>query len=424
MTTEFLFDQYVIPTYRRFPLTIVRGEGAKVWDETGKEYLDFGAGVAVCALGHAHPAITEALTTQAGKLIHCSNLYWSKPQGELAKYLAESVVEASGKSFFCNSGAEATEGLIKLARKFGQHTPNTLGTSRYEMITFEKSFHGRTLGGISAGAQAKIKAGFEPLVPGFKHVPLNDIEALRGAISQKTAAILLEPVQGEGGIWPAKTEFLLQTAEICKEHDLLLMLDEVQCGLGRAGHMCAWKSIVDEDEIQPDAVAWAKGLGGGFPIGAIWASSRELENEVRVCDLLGPGTHGSTFGGSPLACSVALAVLKEISENDLAGNANGLGGLILTKARELDLPFVREVRGLGLMIGFEIDAEAIASLPACEKSGDPPSLFVINELTRNGLLTVPAGPDVVRWLPPLNITKEDVEKAFDIFASTLKKLAE
>jgi len=376
-----LYDKYVMPTYGRYPLAFVRGKGARAWDAEGKEYLDFGGGIAVNVLGHA--ALAEMLAKQANILVHTSNLYYTEPQGLLAKKLVE-LVGVPGKCFFCNSGAEANEALYKLARKFGHDT------GRYEVITFFNSFHGRTLAGISATGQEKVKKGFEPMVDGFRHVPFNDLDAVTKAVGPKTAAILLEPIQGESGIQPAKPEFLRGLRKLCDEKNLLLMYDEVQCGVGRTGEFCGWKTIAPD--VVPDAMSWAKGLAGGFPIGAIWARQPYQ-------DVLGPGTHASTFGGTPLACAVALSVLDEVVK--LLPNARDVGRYFMEKLRKLP---VKEVRGIGLMIGVEL---AVESKP------------VIAKLTERGLLAVPAGTHVVRFLPPLNITRADVDEAVEKFQGAL-----
>jgi len=379
-----LFEQYVMPTYGRYPLAFVRGQGARVWDADGKEYLDFGGGIAVNVLGHSHPAITAALTQQSQVLIHTSNLYYTAPQGLLAKNLVE-LVGSAGKCFFCNSGGEANEALFKLARKFG--------AGRYEILTFHNSFHGRTLAGISATGQEKVKKGFEPLVDGFRHVPFNDLDAVAKAIGPKTAAILLEPIQGEGGIEPARPDFLRGLRRLCDERGLLLMFDEVQCGIGRTGDFCGWKSIAPD--VVPDAVSWAKGLAGGFPIGAIWTRQP-------YADLLGPGTHASTFGGTPLACAVALAVLAVIEREQLMANARAQGEYFQTRARAL--PGVTQVRGVGLMLGVEL---AVENKP------------VIAKMAEHGLLGVPAGTKVVRFLPPLNVTRAEIDEAVEKLKASL-----
>jgi len=378
-----LFDRYVVPSYARYPHVFVRGKGARVWDADGKEYLDFGGGIAVNLLGHS--AMAEILAQQASVLVHASNLYYTEPQGVLAKRLVE-LVGIEGKCFFCNSGAEANEALFKIARKFG----NEHG-GRYEILTFQNSFHGRTLAGISATGQEKVKHGFEPPVEGFRHVPFNDLDAVAKAVTPKTVAILLEPIQGESGILPATAEFLRGLRRLCDEHQLLLMFDEVQCGMGRTGEFLGSRAIAAD--VQPDAISWAKGLGGGFPIAAIWARGP-------YADVLGPGTHGTTFGGTPLACSVALAVLDTLERDGLLRNARDVGKYFIGKLRALaaQCPTIREVRGIGLMIGVEVTLEA---RPAVLK------------LAEYGLISVAAGKNVVRFLPPLNITRADVDEAVE-----------
>ena len=378
-----LFDRYVVPSYARYPLVFARGKGARVWDADGKEYLDFGGGIAVNLLGHS--AMAEILAKQADVLVHASNLYYTEPQGRLAKRLVE-LVGVEGKCFFCNSGAEANETLFKLARKFGNESG-----SRYEILTFQNSFHGRTLAGISATGQEKVKHGFEPPVDGFRHVPFNDLDAVAKAIGPKTVAILLEPIQGESGIRLATPEFLRGLRRICDERKLLLMFDEVQCGLGRTGDFCGFRSIAPD--VQPDAISWAKGLGGGFPIGAVWIRGP-------YADVLGPGTHGTTFGGTPLACSVALAVLDTLEHDGLLNNTREVGQYFIGKLQALaaKCPAIREVRGLGLMIGVELTLE---SRPAVLK------------LAEHGLIGIAAGTNTVRFLPPLNITRAEVDEAIE-----------
>ncbi len=383
-----LFDKYVVPSYARYPHVFVRGKGARVWDADGKEYLDFGGGIAVNLLGHS--ALAEILSKQAKILVHTSNLYYTEPQGLLAKRLVE-LVGIEGKCFFCNSGGEANEALFKLARKFGNGESAGATGKRYEILTFENSFHGRTLAGISATGQEKVKHGFEPPVEGFRHVPFNDLDAVTKAVTPKTVAILLEAIQGESGILSATPDFLRGLRRLCDEHQLLLMFDEVQCGMGRTGEFLGFRAIAPD--VQPDAISWAKGLGGGFPIAAIWARGP-------YADVLGPGTHGTTFGGTPLACSVSLAVLDTLERNDLLRNAREVGEYFLGKLRALAArcPTIRDVRGIGLMIGVEVTLEA---RPAVLK------------LAEHGLIGVAAGKNVVRFLPPLNITRADVDEAVE-----------
>jgi acetylornithine/N-succinyldiaminopimelate aminotransferase len=378
-----LYADFVMPTYGRFDLDIARGQGGRVWDFSNREFLDFGAGIAVCSLGHAHPEVTEAVAKQAGTLVHSSNLYRTQPQALLAKRLVE--ITGPGKVFFCNSGAEANEGLIKLTRKFGSET------GRYEILTFQNSFHGRTMAGISATAQEKVKKGFAPLLEGFVHLPYGDLEAVRAAIGPKTAAILVEPVQGEGGIHIATAEFLRGLRAVCDEHNLLLLFDEIQCGLGRTGNWCGWKSRAPE--IVPDGVSWAKGIANGFPLGAFWASaSRGLS------DLLGPGTHGTTYGGNPVSCAAGLKVLEIIKRDRIIEGAASLGAKLRDGLLGLQSPKIREVRALGLMIGIDL-ADGLAALE------------VVKALMAEGLLTIPAGERVVRLLPPLNVTPAEIDEA-------------
>jgi acetylornithine/N-succinyldiaminopimelate aminotransferase len=418
--TRKLFEEFVVPNYGRYDLVLVRGRGSRVWDEKGKEYLDFGAGIAVSTLGHAHPHMIEAMDRQARELIHTSNLYYTRPQGELARRLVE-IVGAPGKIFFSNSGAEANEAAIKLARKFGNECsgPFPNGKPRFEILTFHRSFHGRTMAGISATAQMKVKEGFAPLLAGFKHLPFNDLPAVEAAITDVTAAVLIEPIQGEGGIYPASKEFLLGLRRICDRHGLLLMLDEIQCGLGRLGNWCGWKEIVGE-ELVPDAISWAKGIGGGFPLGATWIRKKPIRSltgeAVDLCDLLKPGTHGTTFGGTPLACSASLAVLETIQQEGLLQNARDQGDY--AKSQLAVLPGVKEVRGMGLMLGIEL-GEEFASLGV---DGKTPSHLTVVASIRNGLLSVPAGPSVLRWLPPLNVSRAEIDEAVSILAKTLDEI--
>src|SRR5437899_584329 len=314
------FDRFVIPSYARFELVLERGEGSYVWDAERRRYLDLAAGIAVCSLGHAHPEITRALSEQSQKLVHVSNLYYHELQGRLAKRIVDLI--APGRVFFCNSGAEANEGLFKLARKFGHND------GRFEIITTLDSFHGRTLAGIAATGQEKVKKGFEPLVAGFKHVRFNDLAAMRAAITRSTIAILIEPIQGESGITIATAEYLLGLRKLCDERNLLLLFDEVQAGHFRTGKFQSWQRILENRHVDflPDGVSMAKSLGGGFPIGAFWVREKYAK-------LLSPGTHASTFGGTPLACAVALTILDVIERENLAENARRIGDTLRVELR-------------------------------------------------------------------------------------------
>ncbi|NNC90558.1 MAG: acetylornithine transaminase [Akkermansiaceae bacterium] len=417
MTTSELLDQYVLPTYARFPLVPVRGQGAWLWDAAGRKYLDFCSGIATCSLGHAHPAVQAAIATQAGTLLHCSNLYQIPQQAELARFIVDDCVGIPGKVFFGNSGAEANDGLIKLARRFGHNHPQENGKARFEVITFNRSFHGRTLGSMSATAQPKMHEGYDPLLPGFRHVEFNDARALRGAIGPETAAILLEPIQGEGGIHLADREFLLAAKRLCDEHDLLLLLDEVQCGFGRAGDLMGWRTIAPG--LEPDGISWAKGMGGGFPIGAFWVSDRAVDDgSAPLSSLMGPGSHGSTYGGNPLACAAALTVLQEIAGGKLAGHASAMGTKLTAAIAAWEHPAVAAVRGKGLMIGIQLDAAAL------QVPGDnSPAIHLCHLLAEAGLLVPPAGPGVIRFLPPLNVTAVECDRALGILRATLDGLA-
>jgi acetylornithine/N-succinyldiaminopimelate aminotransferase len=404
-----LFEQYVVPSYARFDLVLERGEGSYVWDVNGQRYLDFGGGIAVCALGHASPEITEALVEQSRKLIHVSNLYYIELQARLAKRIVELI--APGRVFFCNSGAEANEGLFKLARKFGHDE------ERYEIITALESFHGRTLAGIAATGQEKVKKGFEPMVAGFRQVPFNDLDVMRAAITKSTAAILIEAIQGESGITMATREYLLGLRKLCDEHNLLLLLDEVQAGHFRTGKFHSWQRILDRDvDFLPDGISMAKALGGGFPIGAFWVREK-------FAGLLSAGTHASTFGGTPLACAAALRILDVIERDALAENVRQIGEFLLHGLRDLrrtNLNVVRDVRGLGLMIGIEFDSK----LSAFAREEKSPAIQVVNRLQEKNLLTVPAATSVVRLLPALNITRREAEEALLAIEEVIADLAE
>jgi acetylornithine aminotransferase/acetylornithine/N-succinyldiaminopimelate aminotransferase len=435
-STRELYDRYVIPTYGRFNLQLARGEGSYVWDEASKRYLDFGAGIAVTSVGHCHPRVVKVMREQMGSLVHTSNLYYTRPQAVLAERLVR-YVGAPGKVFFCNSGAEANEALYKLARKFGNEgeppaARHSVGemiepcSNRHDIITMEGSFHGRTLAGISATGQEKVKKGFDPMVQGFTHVPFNDSPALLAAVQDPgTVAVLLEPVQGERGIYIADADFLRQARGLCDRHNLLLMFDEVQCGLGRTGNWCGWKSILGTDEVLPDAISWAKGIAGGFPLGAIWVSGRPVRlksgETLPLCDLLGPGSHGTTFGGTPLVCVGANEVLSAIEEEGMLENASAMGTYAKAAIEKLESPLIEQVRGIGLLLAFELVSD-FAERVATPK-GQTPALYVVNELHEAGLLSVPSGAQAVRWLPPLNVSQSEIDEAVTILGYVLQRIS-
>lgn len=413
-----LFQKYVVPTYGRFEIVLSHGAGSYVYDVTGKRYLDLGGGIAVSSLGHAHPAVTEALVEQSRKLVHVSNYYYHEPQGRLAQALVSLL--GPGKCFFCNSGVEANEGLFKLARKFGHDE------GRFEILTTTNSFHGRTLAGIAATGQEKVKKGFEPMVRGFRQVPYNDLEAMREAISPATAAILVEGVQGEGGVTPATPEYLLGLRRLCDERKLLLLMDGVQDGHFRTGRFQSFQRILESSSgaasqpdgapgFLPDGLSMAKSLGGGFPIGAFWVRGP-------LADVLSAGSHGTTFGGSPLACAVALRILEVIQREKLADNARTVGEHLKSGLQRLAEKYpkvLRTVRGLGLMLGMEL-APDIANLPG--ETGKTQAVRMANLLHGAGLLSIPAGTQILRFLPPLNLRLVEADEALDLLENVVSKL--
>lgn len=382
-------------TYARNPIVLETGRGPWVYDAEGKRYLDFLGGIAVNILGHCHPAVVGAIRDQAARLIHTSNLYHTAPQAELAALLTRHSF--GDKVFFCNSGAEANEGAIKLARKYARKIG---GENKYEIITALHSFHGRTLATLAATGHAKYRQGFEPMPAGFINVPFNDLEAVKAAITANTAAIMVEPVQGEGGIYPASKAYLEGLAALAKEKGLTLIFDEIQCGLGRTGDLFAYQTY----GVEPDIMTLAKGLGGGLPIGAFIAGDE-------VASALKPGDHGSTFGGNPVACAAALATVKTILDENLPINAARVGSYFLAKLQTLKgkFEFVREVRGVGLMVGIELDVEGKAAVDFCREMG---------------LLINCTEGKILRFLPPINITEDHVDQAVDIIGEALAKLAE
>jgi acetylornithine aminotransferase/acetylornithine/N-succinyldiaminopimelate aminotransferase len=408
-----LFQQYVVPSYGRFDLALSHGRGSRVWDVHGRCYLDLGGGIAVNCLGHAHPEVADALAAQARTLVHVSNLYYHEPQGRLAQQLVRHL--APGRVFFCNSGAEANEGLYKAARKFGHEE------GRFEILTALNSFHGRTLAGIAATGQDKVKKGFAPMVAGFRHVPFNDLEAVRAAISPATVAVLIEGVQGEGGVTPATPEYLLGLRAICDQHKLLLLMDGVQCGHFRTGRFQSFQRLLEgvpgAEGFLPDGLSMAKSLGNGFPIGAFWL--REP-----LGDLLSAGTHGTTYGGNLLGCAVALKVLEIIERNGLADNARRMGEFLRQGIAALAAKYPRVIkgpRGLGLMVGIELgEREQIPGFAASDKA---PALQFVARLHEAGLLTVPAGNQIVRLLPALNLTRAEAEEGLQLIDETAARVA-
>jgi predicted acetylornithine/succinylornithine family transaminase len=379
------YQTYVMPTYAP-KLALARGRGTRVWDADGKVYLDFGAGISVTNTGHCHPAVVEAIRKQAGELVHTSNLYYTENQALLAERLSGLAYGGKGKCFFCNSGAEANEAQVKLARLWGHDS------GRYEVITMNGSFHGRTLAMAAATGQDKIRKGFEPMPAGFAYADFNDLESVKAQINDKTVAILLEAVQGEGGVVPADEAFLKGVRALCDEKNLLMLCDEVQCGLGRTGHWFAFQGA----GIAPDAFSLAKSLGSGYPIGAIVAGPK-------LADVFQPGKHASTFGGTPLACAAALATLKVIEDEGLVARAAEAGAAFRKGLEELAgqaaYTHVKGVRGAGLMLGLVLDE-------------DPKPLM--DRLAEAGMLALTAAGNVVRFLPPLTVKDSEIEEALDI----------
>lgn len=385
-------DKYLIRSYGRIPLAPVKGEGAVLWDAEGNEYLDFVGGIAVNSLGHCHPAVVDAIARQARKLIHCSNLYYIEPQVVLAKLLVEN--SAMDRAFFCNSGAEANEAAIKLARKYAKKKH---GREKVEIITALNSFHGRTLAAITATGQPKYQQDFEPLPGGFKYVPFNDLDALEQAVGPATCAVMLEPVQGEGGVNPASRYYLEGAKMLCREHGALLIFDEVQTGLGRTGRFMAYQHY----GVEPDILTLAKALGGGFPIGAMLAKEE-------VAAAFQPGDHASTFGGNPLACAAAIAVVEELLMCGVVENAAAAGAYLYDKLVELagKYSYVKEVRGLGLLLGMELTVEGRKIVDGCLQKG-----LLINCVNNR----------VLRFVPPLTIKSGDVDRAVEILDGVMSE---
>jgi predicted acetylornithine/succinylornithine family transaminase len=388
--------EHVMPTYNRFPIVLEKGKGCVVFDTNGKQYLDFVAGIAVNALGHGHEKLTQAIAQQAAELIHVSNLYWNKPQVELARKLVSH--SCFDKAFFCNSGAEAVEGSLKLARKYAYQQENTGGRvlHRTEIITMQHSFHGRTFGALTATGQTKYQTGFQPLLPGISHVPFNDFKALKAAVTDKTCAILLEPIQGEGGIRPAEQAFLQATRALCDEKGIALIFDEVQCGVGRTGTFFAFEQY----GVQPDIAVLAKGMAGGVPIGVILAKKP-------FDTAFAPGDHAATFGGNPLATAAANVVADELFENGLLEQVREAGAYLASKLAGFKQKFsalIQDIRGLGLMQGMELSC---------------PAASIVADCMDNGLLLVSAGAQVIRFVPPLIVSLTEIDEAMAILESAL-----
>lgn len=385
-------QRYIMNTYGRYPLSFVRGQGSLLWDADGKAYLDFVGGIAVCILGHCHPDLVKVLQQQAETLWHISNLYWIEPQVKAAARL----VKGSGldKVFFCNSGAEANEAAIKLTRKYFYRQGQS---ERNHIVTFLQSFHGRTLAAVTATGQLKYQEGFNPLPQGFHYAEYNNLQSVSSVINKQTAAILVEPVQGEGGIRPADTEFLQGLRQLCDREGILLIFDEVQCGMGRTGSLFAYQHY----GVKPDIVTIAKGLGGGFPIGAMLSTDKAASGFV-------PGDHASTFGGNPLGTAVAEQVLTIIDDPSFLQRVESAGQDLMRKLRELNDERIVEVRGQGLMVGIEMSVEAAEIIKSCMSKG---------------LLLVGAGSHVVRMVPPLTVSDEEIRQAVAIFSQVLQESA-
>ena len=392
-TLMMLSEKYVANTYARYPVLLVRGKGTRVWDLEGEEYLDFVSGLAVCNLGHCHPKVVKAVQDQAEKLIHVSNFYYIEPQIQLASLLCKHSF--ADKVFFCNSGAEANEGAMKLARKYAKEK---MGKDRHEIITMERSFHGRTLATLTATGQEKFHKGYEPLMPGFKYVPFNDIGAVRNAIDSKTCAVMLEPIQGEGGVNCPSEGYLKALREICDKKGLLLIFDEVQVGMGRTGKLFAY----EHDEVEPDMLTLAKSLAGGVPIGALLIKRG-------IADSFKPGDHASTFGGNPLATAAGVAALTTILEEGMLENCQKMGDYFISQLEEIKkkFPFVKEVRGKGLILGMELKIDGGS---------------IVKEMLKKKILINCTMGNVLRFLPPLIVTKEEIDRVIKTLEEVFQEL--
>lgn len=390
-----LDKKYYMNTFgQRLPVAFEYGKGATLYDTDGKAYIDFVAGIAVNVLGYSHPALVDALTSQIEKLLHCSNLFYIQSQAELAKMLVNNSF--GDRVFICNTGAEANEGAIKLARKYFY----TKGVNKYEIITALNSFHGRTLATLAATGQEKYQKPFKPLPPGFKHVPLNDIEALKNAITENTCAIMIETIQGEGGIIEATPDYIAQVYKLCRENHILLIVDEIQTGIGRTGKLFSYEHY----DIEPDIITLAKGLGGGIPIGAIIAKEP-------IASAFEPGDHGTTFGGNPLACTAGLTVLTTILNQNLIEQCRINGAYFKDRLKELasKFPFAVDVRGRGLMLGLELSSQI-------------PGRDVVKMMLDKGFIINCAGHNTLRFVPPLIITRKEIDQLIDALEETLNQI--
>lgn len=389
-----MYSKYVMNTYSQ-SITLSRGQGARVWDDAGMQYIDFTAGIAVQNVGHAHPDVVKAVQAQMAELNHCSNLFFNEKQALLAKKLVEIAdIDDNTKCFFCNSGAEANEALIKLARLWAHLAGKGDQTDGYvEIVTMHNSFHGRTLATLTATGQSKVQEGFDPLPVGFTYADFNDFESVKAAVNENTVAILLECIQGEGGVLPADTKFMKAVRALCDEKDILLLCDEVQCGMGRTGDWFAWQGT----GVKPDAFSIAKAVASGIPMGAIIASDK-------LSDVFTPGRHASTFGGNPLACAAALATIGVIENENLLDRAAESGDVLRGKLEDLQAKYgdaVKEVRGEGLMLGMVLNEDKV-------KAAD-----IVAEARNSGLLICSAGCNTLRFVPPLNVTDEDIDEAVE-----------
>ncbi len=391
------FDQVMVPNYVPQAMVPVRGEGSRLWDQQGNEYIDFAGGIAVNALGHAHPKLVSALKEQSDKLWHLSNVYTNEPALALAEELVKSTF--ADKVFFCNSGGEANEAAFKLVRKYAY---DNFGPEKNEIISFEQSFHGRTLFTVTVGGQKKYREGFEPVPGGVTHTPFNDLEALRAVISNKTCAVVLEPIQGEGGVLPADEAFLKGARELCDQHNALLVFDEIQTGVGRTGELYAYMGM----GVTPDILTSAKALGGGFPIGAMLTTSK-------IAISLGFGTHGSTYGGNPLACAVSLAALKLINTPEVLSNVGKKNELFRQRLEQINNKheIFTEVRGKGLLIGAALT----------EQWHGKGKLFLA-AAAKEGLMMLVAGPNVLRFTPSLVISDEEINEGMDRLEKAVEKV--